>query len=706
MAPFFLPATEAVFGREGKPCSHWEYYCNEEQYEKFNDPFLISSDNEEERKNACIVEIRGKSGLQTIFPGSTHESGEPIAWHKKGEPSKVERKQLRRAVALLASAVLFCKFWRSGIRQDLTLALSGAMLRNGLGIKETENLIRAICSATGDTETAERIKAVKATDDKLKAGSNVYGFPKLAELTDKKLVETVCKWLDIQRYHETEQVAETQAADFTSEPKPLDATLKPVEKIDDDFLPTVLVNWLRPASKVIGCPFDFLVLSAVVIVGSLIGSRLRVKPFRNSDWFVVSNLYGGLVGLPSTKKTPALDEARKPILELQSSARKDYAKAKDDYEISAKFYEKESAGLLKKTATLADYKNELTKLNKPQQPILRRYEVNDITAPRLAQIINENKNGVLQSRDELMGLLKSLEADYNSNARPFLLELWKGALSYALDRQDGREIQIESGTLSIIGGIQPSKLQRYISEAYSTDESDGFPQRFLFAYPDTSRSGNKPSGSDYQNARKGFAEANEIIKKIAQADFKGKVIGSNGDQFHIVKFSAEAQTIIDQWKDEIDAEAESLQLEDEAFSSFLYKLPKNCFAIALIFHCLETISDFSDEISVETTLRAINYTQVLISHARRVFALGENQIFALAQTALGKIKKGELANGFTVREMSRKQWSGLRSKETVQDVLSLLVEYGYLKEYRPEGDGRPTVRYSIHPSLVKEVKND
>jgi hypothetical protein len=186
------------------------------------------------------------------------------------------------------------------------------------------------------------------------------------------------------------------------------------------------------------------------------------------------------------------------------------------------------------------------------------------------------------------------------------------------------------------------------------------------------------------------------------------VVGLNGDQFHVIKFSAEAQAIIDQWKDEIDSEAESLQIEDEAFSSFLYKLPKNCFAIALIFHCLETIDEnvFPDEISEETTLRAISYTQVLITHARRVFALGENQIFALAQTALGKIRKGELSNGFTAREMARKQWSGLRAKEAVQDVLSLLVEYGYLKEYRTEGEGRPTMRYSIHPSLIKEAEND
>lgn len=177
---------------------------------------------------------------------------------------------------------------------------------------------------------------------------------------------------------------------FEIEPKPLDLTLKPVAMIDDDCLPKVIVDWLRPASKVIGCPFDFLVLSAVIMVGSLIGSRLRVKPLQHSDWFVVPNLYGGCVGLPSTKKTPALDETRKPILELQSAARREYADQKADYDIETRFYEKESNALLRNCEKVANYKTELEKLNKPEEPILRRLETNDITTPKLAHFLAEN----------------------------------------------------------------------------------------------------------------------------------------------------------------------------------------------------------------------------------------------------------------------------------------------------------------------------
>ncbi|MEJ7698809.1 MAG: bifunctional DNA primase/polymerase [Pyrinomonadaceae bacterium] len=43
IADFFLPKTEAEFGRASKMRSHRLYYCNDASFEKFNNPFLISS---------------------------------------------------------------------------------------------------------------------------------------------------------------------------------------------------------------------------------------------------------------------------------------------------------------------------------------------------------------------------------------------------------------------------------------------------------------------------------------------------------------------------------------------------------------------------------------------------------------------------------------------------------------------------------------
>jgi hypothetical protein len=198
-ADYFLPKTEAEFGRAGKPRSHRIYYCKEEIYKKFNNPFLLASPNKEERDEACILEFRGQSGLQTVFPGSTHKtSGEAIKWNKDGGPLQADAQTLYRATARLSSACLISTFWREGIRQDLAMAVSGSLLRNGFDLAETKNFIRAVCDAARDEETETRLKATEATAQRLEKGENVYGFPNLIELTDKKLVETVCKWLGIE----------------------------------------------------------------------------------------------------------------------------------------------------------------------------------------------------------------------------------------------------------------------------------------------------------------------------------------------------------------------------------------------------------------------------------------------------------------------------------------------------------------------------
>ncbi len=220
IADFFLPETQAGFGRVSKPRSHRLYYCDESFYEKFNNPFLLASEDEEIRKTACIAEIRGKDGLQTVFPGSTHETGEPIEWHNDGEPTRIEAKELCRAVALLASAALVSTFWRNGIHNQLTLSLCGALLRNGFNISDAKNFIRAVCAVSNDEETSDRLKAVDATAQKLKSSENVFGFPKLAELTDQKLVKTVCKWLQIESRNQTDFEQDRGLRDELLQPLP------------------------------------------------------------------------------------------------------------------------------------------------------------------------------------------------------------------------------------------------------------------------------------------------------------------------------------------------------------------------------------------------------------------------------------------------------------------------------------------------------
>jgi hypothetical protein len=80
IAHYFLAETGAVFGRASKPASHWLYNTHI-RTKAFADPIRHKSKDETERRSAMLIEIRS-TGAQTVFPGSTHESGESIAWYR------------------------------------------------------------------------------------------------------------------------------------------------------------------------------------------------------------------------------------------------------------------------------------------------------------------------------------------------------------------------------------------------------------------------------------------------------------------------------------------------------------------------------------------------------------------------------------------------------------------------------------------------
>ena len=116
-----------------------------------------------------------------------------------------------------------------------------------------------------------------------------------------------------------------------------------------------------------------------------------------------------------------------------------------------------------------------------ETPTRRRYLVNDSSVEKLGELLNENPNGLLVFRDELLGLLYSLERDGQEGARQFYLETWNGNGRFTYDRIGRGTVDIEACCLSVLGSIQPGPLQDYLATA----PDDGLIQRFQLAvWPD------------------------------------------------------------------------------------------------------------------------------------------------------------------------------------------------------------------------------
>jgi putative DNA primase/helicase len=189
LADAFLPPTDALFGRDSTGRAHRLYTAHGFKREPFTDP-------DAPKDSAMLVEIRGTGG-QTMFPPSIHPCGEAVRWHSDGDPAAMDADTLRRQVSILAASALIVRRWDKGNRQDLTMALAGALLQSGQDVDEVSRFLEHLANAAGDRELKDRRAAVEATARKVERGEPVTGKAKLKELLGAKTANAIIKWLGL-----------------------------------------------------------------------------------------------------------------------------------------------------------------------------------------------------------------------------------------------------------------------------------------------------------------------------------------------------------------------------------------------------------------------------------------------------------------------------------------------------------------------------
>jgi putative DNA primase/helicase len=184
IAAIFLPPTNFKFGRASKPLSHYFYRCT-------NPGRTVRFKGIDGR---TLVECRGTGG-QTVVPPSVHETGELIEFSELGEPAEADFNDLLHRCQLMRVAVELAPHWKEGSRHDLSLAVSGSLLRAGLSLPDVSNVIRALCKIVRDDEVEDRIRSIETTANKLVNGESTTGWPSLVELVGQTLVNHIGKWL-------------------------------------------------------------------------------------------------------------------------------------------------------------------------------------------------------------------------------------------------------------------------------------------------------------------------------------------------------------------------------------------------------------------------------------------------------------------------------------------------------------------------------
>jgi hypothetical protein len=537
------------------------------------------------------------------------------------------------------------------------------------------------------------------------------GLPEKGDLTD---------WMDAGHTKEEllELVATAPALDssqaWPEKPVALDIQLPAVEELRESLIPGPLSKWVFDVAKRMdNAAPDFVAAAAVVQAGALLGRKVGIRPKRHDDWVVIPNLWGGLVGMPASMKTPALEAALKPIKRLAAKAKIDYEDALKNHDFDKVIYAaqhkalKETLQAKAKELTLdkgsADdlkaFKKEFEELKEPEAPIQRRYVTNDTTIEKLAEILAENPDGILYYADELMRFLRGLDRVGREADRAFYLEAWNGSGSFEVDRIGRGSIFVPALCVSLLGGIQPGPLSKYVIDAMEdTDKADGLLQRFqVMVYPDL-----RSNPTDIIPDAKARNKAYEVFENLANLDAGEFGAAASPDDVPTIGFSEEAQEIFNEWRAEFEPRYGS---KDQlvAIQSHMLKFRSLFASLALIFEAIDFVGGSSSggSISKISAMRAAGWCEYLESHALRVYSPLMDTPERRAELLLHKILTKEIKPGAKVREIYRKQWSGLKTYESVAEALAILSHHGWVRitKVNPAGRGRPTEVLQVHPEL-------
>ena len=207
----------------------------------------------------------------------------------------------------------------------------------------------------------------------------------------------------------------------------------------------------------------------------------------------------------------------------------------------------------------------------------------------------ENPHGLLYFRDELAGLLKSMDKQGHETDRKFFLECWGGLNCHRVERIGREDVNVSRACLAIFGTIQPGPLARYIGAVTGGEEDDGFMPRFqVLVYPDPPL---KFIYVDRFPDTQAKARAYAVFKAIDALEPEHLLYKPGEDQgvqfdedqgVHFIGFDDEAQDFFASWYTKLEIRLRSGTIS-HAMCCHLAKYRSLMPSLALIFHLINMV---------------------------------------------------------------------------------------------------------------------
>lgn len=231
-----------------------------------------------------------------------------------------------------------------------------------------------------------------------------------------------------------------------------------------DALPKLFKDLTIDLNKSLNFPIDYTGTAILTAVATVVGTSVKIRVKNN--WFEYASLYSCIIGNAGANKTHPVNAIFAPI--------KDFDKINHD-NFTSRLMEWSKWNKLPKA--------EKEGTTEPSYPILTKSILTNFTPEVLYKRMDENLRGCTVLSDEMATFFDGMNNYSKGDQIGVYLSFWSNQ-STTIDRI-GNPIPlfIQNPYLSIIGGLQP----RVLANSFPVQKlNNGFFQRFLFAFPDTS----------------------------------------------------------------------------------------------------------------------------------------------------------------------------------------------------------------------------
>ena len=455
-------------------------------------------------------------------------------------------------------------------------------------------------------------------------------------------------------------------------------------------------------------PYDLAALISFSAVAVCTGGKVRIRIRRG--WEEPTNLYSVVVMPPGERKTAAVNECIRPLMELEKAIQESAVPAILEADTRKKIAEEardhasrragKTEDRLERMAQEADVIALAIEAEQIEVPTKPRLLADDATPEKVTSLMAENAGriGFISAEG---GIFDIMAGRYSGS--PNLTIYLKGHSGdpHLTDRVGRAAESIPQPAMTLGLAVQPRVLA-------SIGEKDffrglGLAARPVYAIPRSKVGERKIPAPELSE------ETVTIFHNLVKA--LGKELHAQ-QETTVIQLSPGAAQLIEAFEKQLEPRL-GMGGDLSAVADWAGKLSGAVARIAALLHIIEGGS-YRDgaEVAADTMERAVSLGHYFIDHARRAFDLMDaDPLVAKGRAVLDYLRRKNIAE-FKRSELHNGMQGSFKRARDLEPVLSLLFEQGWIRPLPQEAPGEkggrpPSPKFQVNPSLqnVRDLQN-